>query len=136
LTQPSHINIDFGAASEQVARLFDPEIYTLKIKNASARRSHNGNFFVVFHLIELKTGGRVSLHPLWVDGPNADAGLLAAENRHVIAQILSGAGLPTSGNAVELIPKLAGHEFVARLVLAPDSRTGRTFNSVAEVMRA
>ena len=77
---------------------------------------------------------RVSLQPLWVDGPNAKAGSLVAENCDVIAQMLSGAGLATSGNVGELIPKLAGHEFAARLVISHDSRTGRTYNSIAAVI--
>ena len=33
-----------------------------------------------------------------------------------------------------LIPKLAGHEFAARLVISHDSRTGRTYNSIAAVI--
>ena len=37
------IAIDFGAASEQVARVFEPEVYTLQVKTASVRHSHNGN---------------------------------------------------------------------------------------------
>ena len=99
------IAIDFGAASEQVARVFEPEVYTLQVKTASVRHSHNGNVFVVLDLVELESGARVSLQPLWVAGPNADAGSLVAENRDVIAQMLRRAGLPTTGNVGELIPK-------------------------------
>jgi hypothetical protein len=128
------IAIDFGAASEQVARLFEPEVYGLKVKSASVRQNQNGNVFLDFDLIELESGARVSLQPLWVDGPNAEAGLLVVENRDVIAQMLRHAGLPTSGNVGELIPKLAGLEFGARLTIYPDSRTGRTFNSIAAIV--
>ncbi len=128
------IAIDFGAASEQVARVFEPEVYGLQVKSASVLHSPNSNFFVVLDLVELESGTRVSLQPLWVDGPNAKAGSLVAENCDVIAQMLSGAGLATSGNVGELIPKLAGHEFAARLVISHDSRTGRTYNSIAAVI--
>ena len=128
------IAIDFGAASEQVARVFEPEVYALQVRTASVRDSNNGNIFVVLDLLELESGARVSLQPLWVDGPNADAGSLVAENRDVIAQMLSGAGLATSGNVGELIPKLAGHEFAARLVISHDSRTGRTYNSIVAII--
>ena len=128
------IAIDFGAASEQVARVFEPEVYGLQVKSASVLHSPNSNFFVVLDLVESESGTRVSLQPLWVDGPNAKAGSLVAENCDVIAQMLSGAGLATSGNVGELIPKLAGHEFAARLVISHDSRTGRTYNSIAAVI--
>ena len=128
------IAIDFGAASEQVARLFEPEVYGLKVKTASVRQGHNDNVFVVFDLVELESGARVSLQPLWVAGPNADAGSLVVENRDVIAQMLRQAGLETSGNVGELIPKLAGLEFGARLTIYPDSRTGRTYNSIAAII--
>ena len=70
---------------------------------------------------------------LWVDGPNAGAGQLAMENQHLVAQLLTLAGLPTAGNVGALIPKLAGLEFDARLVLAVDSRSGRTYNALAEI---
>jgi hypothetical protein len=32
-----------------------------------------------------------------------------------------------------LIPQLAGLEFDVRLVLAPDGRTGRTYNALADI---
>jgi hypothetical protein len=128
------IAIDFAAASEQVARVLEPEVYGLQVKTASVRHSPNSNVFVVLDLVELESAARVSLQPLWVAGPNADAGSLVAENRDVIAQMLSGAGLARSGNVGELIPKLAGHEFAARLAISHDSRTGRTYNSIAAII--
>ena len=70
---------------------------------------------------------------MWVDGPNAHSGTLTAENQHLIAQLLTLAELPTAGNVGALIPKLAGLEFDARLVLAVDNRSGRSFNSIADV---
>ena len=131
---PADIAIDFGAASEQVARVLEPEVYGLKVKTASVRHNQNGNVFVDFDLVELESGARVSLPPLWVDGPKAEAGSLVIENRDVIAQMLRRAGLETSGKVGELIPKLAGLEFGARLTIYPDSRTGRTFNSIAAII--
>jgi hypothetical protein len=128
------IAIDFGAASAKVARVFEPEVYGLQVKAASVLHRDNGNFFVVLDLVEVESDARVSLQPLWVAGPNAEAGSLVAENQDVIAQMLSGAGLETSGKVGELIPKLAGHEFVARLAISNDSRTGRTFNSIAAII--
>ncbi len=124
------IAIDFGAASEQVARVFEPEVYGLQVKTASVLQSHNDNVFVVFGLVELETGVRVSLQPLWVAGPNAEGSSLVAENHDVIAQMLRQAGLETKGSVGELIPQLAGREFGARLAIYPDSRTGRTFNTI------
>ena len=63
-------------------------------------------------------------------------GDLTAKNQHVIAQLLTLAGLPTSGNVGTLIPKLAGLEFDARLALAVDGRSGRTHNELAEIFAA
>jgi hypothetical protein len=134
-TPAADIAIDFGAASEQVARVFEPEVYPLQVKTASVLQSrHNGNVFVVFDLVELESGVRVSLQPLWVAGPNAEGSSLVAENHDVIAQMLRQAGLETSGSVGELIPKLAGREFGARLAIYPDSRTGRTFNSIVAII--
>ena len=57
------------------------------------------------------------------------------ENQHLVAQLLTLPGLPTAGNVGDLIPQLAGLEFDARFVLALDSRTGRTYNALAEIYR-
>ena len=66
------INIDFGAASEQITRVFEPEIYNLRVTSASAKKSAAGNVSVMLDLIELDSGARVSMLPLWIAGPNAD----------------------------------------------------------------
>ena len=88
---------------------------------------------MVLDLIESEGGGRVDSRPLWVDGPNAGAGHLAMENQHLVAQLLTLRGLPTAGNVGVLIPQLAGLEFDARLVLGTDSRSGRTYNALADI---
>ena len=62
-----------------------------------------------------------------------DAGDLTAENQHLIAQLLTLANLPTVGNVATLIPKLAGLEFDAHLVLAVDNRTGRATTTIADI---
>jgi hypothetical protein len=124
--------IDFGAAAAKVARVFEPSEYKLKVQSARVIQP-NGNVLVVLDLVELESGGRVATLPMWVDGPNADAGNLTAENQNLIGQLLTLADLPTAGNVGELIPKLAGLEFDARLVLAVDNRSGRSFNAIADV---
>jgi hypothetical protein len=126
------VTIDFGAASAQIARVFDPESYNLRIESANVVQK-NQNTHVVLDLIEVESGAKVALQPIWVDGPNADAGNLAAENRHVIAQLLRLAGKPTSGPVRALIPQLTGLTFEARLALAMDDRTGRTHNAIASI---
>ena len=94
---------------------------------------NNQNVSVVLSLIEMESGSRVDIRPLWVDGPNAGAGDLAVKNQHLIRQLLTLRGLPTEGNVGILIPQLAGLEFDARLVLDPDGRTGRTYNALADI---
>ena len=94
---------------------------------------NNQNVSVVLSLIEMESGSRVDIRPLWVDGPNAGAGDLAAKNQDLIAQLLKLRELPTAGNVGDLIPQLAGLEFDARLVLDPDGRTGRTYNALADI---
>ena len=125
-------NIDFGAAAAKVARVFEPSEYKLKVHSARVIQP-NGNVLVVLDLVELESGGRIATAPMWVDGPNADAGDLAAGNQNLIAQLLTLADLPTAGNVSELIPKLAGLEFDARLVLSVDNRSGRSFNAIADI---
>jgi hypothetical protein len=126
------INLDFGAAAAKVARVFEPGEYKLRIESARVVPSKQ-NVLVALDLIETESGGRVDSRPLWVDGPNAGAGQLVMENRHLVAQLLTLLGLPTAGNVGALIPQLAGLEFEARLVLAVDSRSGRTYNALAEI---
>ena len=126
------INLDFGAAAAKVARVFEPGEYRLRIE--SARVVQKGqNISVVLDLVMAEGGDRVASQPLWVDGPNADAGQLVIENRHLVAQLLTLVGLPPAGNVGALIPQLAGLEFDARLALAVDSRSGRTYNALAQI---
>jgi hypothetical protein len=126
-------NIDFGAASGQIARVLDPEVYSLSIKAARVVQ-RNQNTLIALDVIETQSGAHVAIQPIWVDGPNANAGRLAAENRHLIAQLLALAGKPTAGDVHELIPALAGLTFEARLTICTDSRTGRVFNALGSIL--
>ena len=126
------VNIDFGAAAKKIARVFEPGEYRLRIESARVIQK-NANVLVALDIIELESGGRVDGRPMWVEGPNSDAGNLTAENQHLIAQLLTLAELPTAGNVGALIPKLAGLEFNARLVLAIDNRSSRTYNALSEI---
>jgi hypothetical protein len=132
---PPDITLDFGAAATKIPRVYEPGEYRLRIESVRIIQSAR-NVLIALDLIELESGGRVDTLPLWVDGPAANAGDLAAKNQHVIAQLLTLAGLPTAGNVSSLIPKLAELEFDARLVLAVDGRSGRTHNELAEVFAA
>ena len=125
-------DIDFGAASAKVARVFEPGEYRLRIESAHIVQS-NQNVLVALDLIEAEGGGRVAIQPLWVDGPNAGAGQLVIENQHLVAQLLTLAGLPTAGDVGSLIPQLKGLEFDARLAVAIDNRSGRTYNALAVI---
>jgi hypothetical protein len=132
-TAAADITIDFGAASAQIAQVLDPEVYQLRIESARVIQN-NQNTLVALDLIEIESGAHVANLPIWVDGPNANAGRLVAENRHLIAQLLNLAGKPTAGNVRALIPELAGLTFEAQLALDIDSRTGRSFNAIATIV--
>jgi hypothetical protein len=127
------VAINFGAASGQIARVLDPEVYTLRIENARVVQK-NENTLVAFDLVEVDTGSPVAFQPIWIDGPNANAGRLAIENRHIIAQLLALAGKPTEGPPRDLIPGLVGLTFAAQLIISPDRRTGRRYNSIGAVL--
>jgi hypothetical protein len=129
------VNIDFGAAAAKVARVFEPGEYKLRVESARVIQ-RNQNVLVALDLVELESGGRVDGRPLWVEGPNSAVGTLTAENQYLIAQLLTLAELPTAGNVSDLIPKLAGLEFDARLVLAVDGRSGRSYNALSEIYDA
>jgi hypothetical protein len=132
-TAAADITIDFAATSAQIARVLDPEVYNLRIESARAVQKRE-NTFVALDLIEVESGARVANQLIWVDGPNANAGRLAAENRYLIAQLLALAGKPTAGNVHTLIPELAGLTFEAQLILEVDRRTGRSFNAIAFIL--
>jgi hypothetical protein len=125
--------INFGAASSQAAKLLDSGVYALHIESARVVQK-NGNTSVAIDLVEVGKGGRVKLRPIWVYGPNANAGTLAVENQELIAQLLALAGKATQGDPLELIPALAGLTFEAYLVISTDTQTGRTFNALAEIL--
>jgi hypothetical protein len=129
------VNLDFGAAAAKVARTFEPGDYALRLESARLIQSRE-NVLIAIELVESDSGGRVATLPLWVAGPNADVGDLCATNQHLIAQLLTLAGLPTSGNVGTLIPQLAGLEFDARLAIAVDNRSGRSHNELAEIFSA
>jgi hypothetical protein len=59
---------------------------------------------------------------------------LAAENQHSVAQLLTLAALPTTGNVNTLIPQLKGLEFDGYLILKRDSN-GVTYNALATIYR-
>jgi len=128
------VNLDFAAAGATVARLFEPGEYRLRIDSPRIIQN-NQNVSVVLNLIEMESGSRVDIRPLWVDGPNAGVGDLAGRNQHLLGQLLTLRELPTAGKLGDLIPRLAGLEFDARLVLDPDNRTGRTYNALADIYR-
>jgi hypothetical protein len=130
--QAPDVEIDFGAAAAKVAHVFEPGEYKLRIESASVI-DNNQNISIALGLIETESGRRVDSRALWVEGPNANSGTLAAENRNLIAQLLTLAKQPTVGQVRALIPKLAGLEFDARLVLAVDDRSGRNFNAIANI---
>jgi hypothetical protein len=127
----SDITLDFGAAAAKIARVFEPGEYRLRVE--AARVIYTENVSVVLDLIELDSNSRVATGMLWVDGPNSAVGNLATENQHLVAQLLTLAKLPTTGNVSSLISKLAGLEFDAHLVLAVDNRSGRSFNAIADI---
>jgi hypothetical protein len=58
--------IDFGAASDQVARVLNPGVYPLRIESAHMVGKQNRS--VVLNLIEAQSGAKVAIQPLWVDG--------------------------------------------------------------------
>jgi hypothetical protein len=137
--QAPNVTIDFGAAAGKVARVYEPGEYRLRIETAKVIQ-RNQNILIALDLIvpdlnEPEIDGRVDTRPLWVDGPNSNAGNLTAENQDLIAKLLTLAKLPTSGNVADLIPKLAGLEFEGRLVLDVDSRSGRSYNKLADIYK-
>jgi hypothetical protein len=125
------IHLDFGAAAAKAARVFEPEDYKLRIESARVVQSGQ-NVLIALELVMADDGDRVDTRALWVDGPNAGIGPFAAENQNLIAQLLALAHQPTSGNVNDIIPKLAGLEFEAYLILKRDSN-GRPYNAIATI---
>jgi hypothetical protein len=127
-----NVSLDFGAAATKVPRVVEPGEYHLRVDAARVIPSKD-NILIALDLTEMEHNQRIDGRPLWVEGPNSDAGNLVAENQYLIGQLLTLAKLPTAGNVGELIPKLAGLEFDAQLVLAVDNRSGRSFNAIADI---
>ena len=124
-------DLDFGAAAANVARVFEPGDYRLRIESARVIQS-GPNVLVALDLVMVEGGDRIDSRPLWVAGPNAGIGPYALKNQHLLAQLLALAGQPTSGSVNSLIPKLTGLEFDGYLVLKRED-TGRTYNTLATI---
>ena len=61
-TTDADITIDFGAASAQIARVLDPEVYNLRIESARVVQN-NQNTLVALELIEVESGAHVATQP-------------------------------------------------------------------------
>jgi hypothetical protein len=122
------VNLDFGAAAAKVARVFEPGEYRLCIEAARVVSSGQ-NILIALDLVMAEGGDRVASRPLWVDGPNAGNGPFAAENQNMVAQLLTLADQPTTGNVNALIPQLKGVEFDGHLTLRRDSN-GIAYNAL------
>jgi hypothetical protein len=57
-------NIDFGAASGQIPRVFDPEVYSLRIESVRVVQ-RNQNTLIALDLIEVESGAHVAIQPIW-----------------------------------------------------------------------
>lgn len=123
------INLDFGAAAAKVARVFEPDDYKMRIETARVVPSGQ-NILIALDLVMVEGGDRIDSRPLWVAGPNGGISPFVAENQNLVAQLLSLAGQPTTGNINALIPKLTGLEFEGYLILKRDNN-GRTYNALA-----
>jgi hypothetical protein len=128
------LNLRTNAA--QVAHIFEPGFYQLRIDGARLVMGNADNVSVALDLIELAGNALVDSRPLWIDGPNANVGRLAAENQNLLARLLQLAGQNIDGdiNVAEAITKLVGLVFEGRLALETDNRTGRTYNSLVNVV--
>jgi hypothetical protein len=136
--EPNHalsndVTIDFGAAADRIPRTFEPGFYDLQIQSADVIKN-NDNTLILLEVVEMQSGNRVATSPIWIDGPKAHVGQLAAENRLLIAKLLHSAGQPTAGKVSELISRLVGAIFEAHLVERVDNRTGRTLNVIMDVV--
>jgi hypothetical protein len=125
--------IDFGAAKDRLPKLFEPGSREVQVQAAKVAAGKNGNISVVLDLLDVETGDRIDNRALWVDGPNANVGTLAAENQELIARMLELAGKPNSGSVAQLIAELVGLTFTAVLGVGTDSRTGRAYNTLIGV---
>jgi hypothetical protein len=131
-TAANNMQLDFGAAQASLPKIFEPEFYGLTITSARVV-SKGDNVFAVIDLTENESGSRVDTRPLWIFGPNALGGDIVARNQTLICRLLELDNQPTAGSIGSIIPALEGLSFQGRLVLATDSRSGRTYNELADV---
>jgi hypothetical protein len=126
------VEIDFGGAKDRLPKLLEPGSREVQIQAAKVV-AKNDNISVILDLLDVETGVRIDSRPLWVDGPKANSGTLAAENQELIGRMLELAGKSTSGPVGQLMAELAGLTFTAVLGVGTDSRTGRVYNTLIGV---
>ena len=132
----TNLTMNLRASAGQLAQVLDPEIYELCIKGARLISSEAGNVSLALDLTEVESGAAVSTRPLWLDGPKAGKGTFAAENQRLLVQLLEAAGEATEGE-IQLavsIKALVGLQIHARLMIASDQWTGRTYTKLIEII--
>jgi hypothetical protein len=113
--------------------LADPGDHAATIENATLVKSQRGNVSVVLALGNPDTGHLFDVRPLWIDGPNAAAGTMAARNLAIIGDLLEAVGVaPDSYNAIDnkLLASLVGKTFDIHRSLEY-GQTGQVFNAIA-----
>jgi hypothetical protein len=127
-----------SVSTESVARrsLVDPGDYLATVKKAlliEPRR--DGNISVVLELVDPESDNYYDTRPLWVSGPNAGNGNMAARNVGIVCDLLKVIGIPPTAYKElddELLARLVGKTFELTLGLDRGSRGG-AFNVIARV---
>jgi hypothetical protein len=116
--------------------LANPDDYIVIVRNAVLiEPRHDGNISVALELADPESGKYFYVRPLWVDGPNAGRGNMAAHNLGIIADLLEVIGIPpTSYKELndELLARLIGRSFNITLDIDRGNRGG-VFNVVVRV---
>ena len=120
--------------------LCDPGVYWGTIEEAtlveSARRGGNVSIALTIRNAGVDVPVLFDLRPLWISGPNAHRGNMAARNFGIVADLLAAAGVAAADSYTELTGDMLGRlrnvTFELRLA-AEEGRDGRTFNVIDAV---
>jgi hypothetical protein len=125
-------------STESIVRrvLANPGDYTCTVAKAALIEPRNaGNISAVIELVDPPSGDYFDLRPLWIDGPNAANGNMAARNIAVIADLLEAIGIPPGSYKElndELLARLIDKTFELTLDLDRGGRGGM-FNIIVRV---
>jgi hypothetical protein len=129
--------LSVAKSTTQRPELLDPGQYDVRIEEARlVGSSHSsGNISVALRLREVDSRAIVDTRPLWIGGPHADRGPMAARNQRIVSDLLAAAGIDDDSFTTftdAVLANLVGKVFAVELGI-DRGKLAASFNSINRI---